>query len=100
MADFNELKRKVEIWAQNRGILFEGNEPKQIEKLEEEVEELKQSLINRDTFGTIDGIGDCLVVLINIAKLQKLDIVNCLDAAYEEIKDRTGKTENGIFIKD
>ena len=28
-----------------------------------------------------------------------LDLVNCLEVAYNEIKDRQGKTENGTFIK-
>jgi NTP pyrophosphatase (non-canonical NTP hydrolase) len=28
-----------------------------------------------------------------------LDLVDCLEVAYNEIKDRQGKTENGTFIK-
>jgi hypothetical protein len=39
----------------------------------------------------------CLIVL---AKQKDLTIDECLLAAYEEIKDRTGTLENGLFKKD
>lgn len=100
MADFERLKHLVENWANNRGLLINANELKQHEKLEEEVQELKEALETKNLLETIDAIGDCLVVLIILAKQLDLDIVECLNAAYEEIKNRTGKTVNGIFIKD
>lgn len=34
------------------------------------------------------------------AESQDLDIVECLEAAYNDIKDRKGKTVDGVFIKD
>lgn len=100
MADFKDLKWKVEDWANQRGLLIDSNTIKQYMKLVEEVAELGMSLAKNDLNGQIDGIGDCLVVLIILSKQLDLDIVNCLNAAYEEIKNRTGKTVNGIFIKD
>ena len=48
----------------------------------------------------IDGIGDCVVVLTNLAHLAGTSIEECIDAAYNEIKDRTGKMSNGTFKKD
>ena len=48
----------------------------------------------------IDGIGDCVVVLTNLAHLCDTSIEECIDAAYNEIKDRTGKMNNGTFKKD
>ena len=48
----------------------------------------------------IDGIGDCVVVLTNLAELIGTPIEQCIDAAYNEIKDRTGKMDNGTFKKD
>jgi hypothetical protein len=48
----------------------------------------------------IDGIGDCTVTLILAAEMAGLRIEDCLQAAYDEIKGRTGKMEGGQFVKD
>ena len=48
----------------------------------------------------IDGIGDCVVVLTNLAELIGTPIEECIARAYDEIKDRTGKMDNGTFKKD
>jgi hypothetical protein len=40
------------------------------------------------------------VVLIILANQLGHDFDKCLESAYNEIKDRTGRTENGNFIKD
>ena len=56
--------------------------------------------IKKDEEQIIDGIGDCVVVLTNLAHLAGTSIEECIDAAYNEIKDRTGKMSNGTFKKD
>lgn len=38
--------------------------------------------------------------LHSLAKLNGLSLEDCAEAAWNEIKDRTGKTKNGIFVKD
>ena len=38
-------------------------------------------------------------VFIEICKRLELDMVSCVSSAWDEIKDRKGKTENGVFIK-
>ena len=48
----------------------------------------------------IDGLGDVFVTIILAAEMAGLRIEDCLAAAYEEIKGRTGRMEGGIFIKD
>ena len=48
----------------------------------------------------IDGLGDVFVTIILAAEMAGLRIENCLAAAYDEIKGRTGKMEGGVFIKD
>ena len=48
----------------------------------------------------IDGIGDCVVVLTNLAELLDTSIEECVERAYAEIVNRTGKMENGTFVKD
>jgi hypothetical protein len=48
----------------------------------------------------IDAIGDIQVVLIILSKQLDIDYNGALEVAYYQIKDRKGKTENGVFIKD
>ena len=47
-----------------------------------------------------DGIGDMVVVLTNLAELCGTSIEECVEKAYDEISNRTGKMKNGTFVKD
>lgn len=95
-----ELELKVIEWASNRGLLFEDNAKNQLLKSFEEMGELASALLKNDKEKIIDGIGDVLVTLIILANTKGLDLELCLNSAYLEIKDRTGKTENGVFKKE
>lgn len=46
-----------------------------------------------------DGIGDVVVTLIILAQQNGLTLEECLDMAYGEIKGRTGKMVDGVFVK-
>ena len=48
----------------------------------------------------IDGIGDCVVVLTNLAELIGEPIEECIEQAHNEIKNRKGKMANGTYVKD
>jgi len=97
----NVLIENVEEWARMRGLLTADVKPEmQMLKLVEEVGETAKALAYEDMWGLKDGIGDCLVCLIVLAKQKGLTIEECLEAAYEEIKYRKGKLENGLFKKD
>ena len=48
----------------------------------------------------MDGIGDCTVTLILAAEMAGLRFEDCLAAAYDEIKGRTGSMQGGVFVKD
>ena len=90
----------IREWAQSRGI-YDGGDPKtQALKLVEEVGETCRAILKEDASEMIDGIGDCVVVLTNLAELIGTPIEECIDAAYDEIKDRTGKIVNGTYKKD
>jgi NTP pyrophosphatase (non-canonical NTP hydrolase) len=65
----------------------------------EEAGELAEALLKKDRPEIIDAIGDMVVVLTNLAKLENLDIEDCVQSAYNVIKNRTGKMENGTFVK-
>ena len=65
----------------------------------EESGELAQSLLKKDEEGIKDAIGDMIVVLTNLAELEGMYIEDCIQFAYNEIKDRKGKMSNGTFVK-
>ena len=91
---------KIRTWATVRGIYEKGNSHTQYVKLQEEAGELAKALLKNDREEVIDAIGDVVVVLTNLAHLEGLAIEDCIDSAYNEIKNRTGKMENGTFKKD
>ena len=90
----------IREWANDRG-LYDGGDPKtQALKLVEEVGETCRAILKEDAKEMVDGIGDCVVVLTNLAELIGTPIENCIEAAYDEIKDRKGKMVNGTYKKD
>jgi NTP pyrophosphatase (non-canonical NTP hydrolase) len=89
----------IRSWASERGIYDKGNSHTQYVKLMEEAGELAAALLNNDKPEIIDAIGDMVVVLTNLAKLEGFDIENCVDSAYNEIANRKGKMINGTFVK-
>jgi NTP pyrophosphatase (non-canonical NTP hydrolase) len=95
---FTELE--VIRWSEARGIIPNSTSLAQLSKAYEEMEELENALNLRDKPGIIDGLGDVLVCLINVAALEDVDLTRCLEAAYNEIKDRKGHmNKEGIFVK-
>ena len=91
---------KIRLWARDRGLYDDGDAKTQALKLVEEVGETCKAILKKDEPEIIDGIGDCVVVLVNLAELTGTPIEKCIDAAYNEIKNRTGKMSNGTFKKD
>ena len=89
----------IRKWAKERGIYDKGNSHTQYVKLMEEAGELAQGLLKKDAYEIKDAIGDMVVVLTNLAALEGMQIENCIDSAYNEIKSRKGKMTNGTFVK-
>ena len=92
--------RQVEQWAKDKDLLHIENSYPQFCKVVEEVSEIGAALNSKKDIDLIDAIGDSVVTLIILAAQNGLDIEECLDFAYDEIRNRTGKTVNGTFIKD
>ena len=90
----------IRVWAEERGLYNQGDPKTQTLKLMEEAGEICRAVLKKDEPEIIDGIGDCVVVLTNLAHLCDTSIENCIEAAYNEIKDRKGKMSNGTFKKD
>jgi len=96
----NKEFEPIRNWAEQKGILSNGDAKTQCIKLFEEAGELSKSILKNDEAEFIDAIGDCVVVLTNLAALKGYDIEDCINSAYKIIKDRTGKMENGTFKKE
>ena len=98
--NFEELQELVIDWAYERNIIDVKKTPKQFMKVTEELGELAEG-INKGNQGQIkDSLGDILVTLIILSKDLDVDLLDCLRGAYDVIKDRTGKTVNGVFVKE
>lgn len=90
----------IRDWASEKGIYEKGSVKSQYNKLLEEVNELYDGIENKDIDEVKDAIGDCVVVLTNLAHLAGLTIEDCINSSYGVIKNRTGKMINGSFVKD
>jgi len=90
----------IREWASERGLYENGDTKTQALKLVEEVGETCRAILKEDHDEVIDGIGDCVVVLTNLAELQGVSIEDCIEEAYYEIKNRKGKMVNGTYKKD
>jgi NTP pyrophosphatase (non-canonical NTP hydrolase) len=90
---------RIRDWAIERGLNV-GEPSRQMLKLTEEVGELASAIAKGNKELLIDSIGDIYVVLTILAMQYQLDVEQCIRAAYDEIKDRKGKTVNGVFIKE
>ena len=90
----------IRDWAGERGLYTGGDTKTQFCKLMEEGGELGRAILKDDKKEFVDAIGDMVVVLTNLAHLGGTTIEECIDAAYNEIKTRTGVMSNGTFVKD
>ena len=124
--NYEELSALVLQWGEDKSIFAKSTPLRQLDKTQEELNETREALeklasltkqeilddaLLSDDFGNIsleedaleeakDGIGDMLVTIILLAKMVNMDSVDCLQAAYDVIKKRTGKMVNGQFVKD
>lgn len=86
-------------WSRDRKIIQNGNKLAQGLKLVSEVGELSDNLAKgRDIK---DDIGDCMVVLNNLALMSDTTLEECSATAWGDIKNRKGyMNEHGVFIKE
>ena len=96
----SEWKERVRQWAADRNLI-EGSTPrKQMDKLNEECSELYEGILDNDSDDIKDAIGDIQVVLAVMCCQLGIDIDECREIAWEEIKDRKGKMIDGVFVKE
>ena len=99
MSRMDELLQLCTKWSSDRGIFVNGTIQTQTLKLVSEIGELADNVAKQRDIA--DDIGDCLVVLNNLAVMYELSLEECLEVAYLDIKDRKGYLNGaGVFIKD
>ena len=94
-----EIFECIRMWADERGLYEKGDPKTQYIKLMEEAGEVGRAILKNDTPEIIDGIGDMVVVLTNLAELVGVPIEECVQQAYNVIAKRKGKMINGTFVK-
>lgn len=96
------MNRKQDIlnWADEKGLLKEENKFAQLAKLMEESGELAQAILKNRKEAILDSCGDLWVVLVILSGQLGLDIDECIEHAWNEIKDRKGKMVGGSFVKE
>ena len=94
-----KMFENIREWARVRGLYEKGDAKTQLIKLQEEMGELAKATLEKDKPEIIDGIGDMVVVLTNLAHLNGFNIETCIASAYNEISKRKGKMINGTFVK-
>lgn len=90
---------KIKQWATDRNLHI-ADPAKQMLKLGEEYGELCQGMAKGNKEQIIDSIGDIYVVLTVLSLQLGLDVEDCINQAYEEIKDRKGQMIDGVFVKE
>lgn len=95
----NELVKLIEKWAREKNLDIADPE-KQMLKVVEEVGEVAAALARNNKNDLRGGIGDVVVTLVILAMQNDMDLYECLNQAYNEIKDRKGKNVNGVFVKE
>ncbi len=94
------LELKILNWAKERGIFEEGTPMSQGLKTLEEVQELLAAINQKSKEDIKDAIGDIYVTLIIQSKMNDLQPYECLQHAYDQIKNRSGKMIDGVFVKE
>lgn len=98
---YTYLENEIIIWATQRKIIPNSNSQTQLLKAVSELGELADATIKQDAQGIVDGVGDVMVCLIIYCGLLDINLVDCMEYAYNEIKDRKGTLlPNGVFVKE
>lgn len=98
---YADVEMKIIQWSEARRIIPNSTPETQLLKAMSELGELADATIKKDRDEVVDAVGDVMVCLVNYCALQDINIVNCMQVAYDTIKNRTGTLmPNGVFIKD
>jgi len=107
---FDALEATVAKWHCDRNLIEGSTDFDQSGKLLEEVEELRADIrhnmdakLDSKYYREVDlrdELGDCLVVLVNIAVRNNFSLYEALEYSFGKIKNRKGKMIDGLFVKE
>lgn len=101
MDSYRIVELDVIRWAEARRIIPNGKPYSQLLKAVSEMGELADAEGKNNLYGIKDAVGDVMVCLINYCALRDIDLVECLQGAYNQIKDRDGiLMPDGTFVKE
>lgn len=99
--NYDDIEMYILKWAEDRGIIGNSTPEMQFLKGTSEWGELADAIAKRDTAAIQDAVGDVMVCMINMCAMLELDIVECMNIAYGQIKDRKGyMIPGGVFVKE
>jgi NTP pyrophosphatase (non-canonical NTP hydrolase) len=87
-------------WATKRNLIKGSKPEKQFLKLIEETGELASAIAKNDKPEQLDAVGDIIVVLTILSEQLGFNVLDAVQSAYNEIKDRKGRMINGCFVKE
>ena len=93
-----ETVELIKKWHHERNLIDGATAKDQVCKLIQEVGELSDNVCKGRDIS--DDIGDCIVVLVNLAEREGLSLTSCVKVAYNDIKDRKGRMVDGVFVKE
>tara|TARA_Y100000768_G_scaffold334562_1_gene275354 strand:+ start:2979 stop:3275 length:297 start_codon:yes stop_codon:yes gene_type:complete len=93
-----ELTKLIIQWHYDRNLIEGSSDKDQVLKLMQELGELSDSVCKGKDVK--DDLGDMIVVMLNIMERQGISMEECLQKAYDDIKDRKGRMVDGIFVKE
>lgn len=93
-----DLVDSIVQWHYDRNLIDGSSDKDQTLKLLQELGELSDSVCKGKDVR--DDLGDMMVVMLNIMERNKITLADCLEKAYNDIKDRKGRMVNGVFVKE
>jgi NTP pyrophosphatase (non-canonical NTP hydrolase) len=96
---FEQLQTEIVSWAELRGIMDSSDTKTQLLKTMEELGETARAVLKNNRDDLIDGLGDTIVTLIIASELSGLNLVSCLESAFNVISNRKGVMKDKVFIK-
>jgi NTP pyrophosphatase (non-canonical NTP hydrolase) len=97
---YRTIELEVIRWAESRGIMAKSDAKTQCLKFASEAGEVCDAVAKGNMPEIVDGVGDTVVTLILLCAKLDIDLVDCLESAYNVIAKRKGKMVNGIFVKE
>ena len=98
---YADYEMRIIQWAEARQIIPNSTPETQLLKAMSEMGELADATIKGDRLDVMDAVGDVMVCLVNYCALQDINLVDCMELAYDQIKDRKGTLlPNGVFVKE